>query len=361
MREDPMRHWSVSGRNLDKLRRRVRAYALMLSRRKGIARKDIAEEITQQTFEKYFSKPSLIDASKDPFPLLCTIAYGVWVDYCRKQAREIPHGTVPLDERTQSHQSLTPQQQALDSEIHHEFDQALDKLTPINRKIAFCRAYLELSWPQIGTIVGLSESAVESRWRYTIKPHLQRHLRKCISALLALPGAIAGWLQGLRDNVISTAAAAGAAAVLIQIPIPHSPEPVPAPIPPEQNIITIDPHTRVPTTVERPLPHPNAPIQRSTSSGTGTARTYRETLSARTSITDGRESQPTVRTEHSLELSPDPFSPGRQEADSNEVHTPYGTIISGGDAHTTGPIGQPPCVAGLETCSETSHPEQGSG
>ncbi|MFC6868012.1 sigma-70 family RNA polymerase sigma factor [Haloechinothrix salitolerans] len=154
--------WSVSGHNFDKLRRRVRAHVIYLCRRYNEP-VDTADEITQRTFEKYFSKPRDVDINKDPFLLLCKIANGVWIDYCRKRSREEPQGATPRDQHIRPSQDPTPQQKALESETSRRFYQTLEELTPTNRKIAFCRARLNLSWHQIGMIVGLSTSAVESR------------------------------------------------------------------------------------------------------------------------------------------------------------------------------------------------------
>lgn len=343
--------WSLSGHNFDKLRQRVRAYALSLCRRYGEP-DDTAEEITQRTFEKYFSKRRHVDATKDPFPLLCKIAHDAWVDYCRQRAHETPQGMALRDEHTHQSQDPTPQQHALEAETSRAFEKALKELTPTNRTIAFYYVRLGLPLHRIGEIVSLTTSAVESRWRRTIQPHLKRHFRNGTFSWLAFSGALTGWLHRLRDAFMTPAGSGAMAAAIFVLPIPLLPGPEPTP-PPVEQIINPDLNRRTPAAAPA-RPDRDTPDQRSTSPEVGPPPTYRQPPPMNTPAVDGEDKAP-VRTDHLFELDPDTSDSGRKEADSNKIYTPYGTVTVGGDARSTGPIAKPPCVAGPGTCLETSH------
>lgn len=241
--------WGLFGRNVSKPRKRVRKYSLPLFRNYDDP-DNTADKAAQWTFENQWSNPRGIDINNDPFPLLCKNTQDPWKDYCRQRTHETPQKTVSYDEHAHRGQALTSQQYPPDASKTRTFDQAFETLTPTNRAVAFCYAYLDLPPNRTATVVGLSTSDVEYRWRNIIQPQLQQHARKSVFSCPTLVSVVTVWLQRLRDNAVVTPPAGRAMTTIVLLlpilPITVLSGPTPAPPPPEQIIINVDPITRTP-------------------------------------------------------------------------------------------------------------------
>ena len=126
---------------------RVFSYAMTLARDKLQA-----EEITQETFFRAFSKRSSFRGDSDELTWLCAIARNYYLDETKKQNR---HEPIPEDLHDTG-KGL--EQAAMDRDTSFRIHMALHDLEEPYRETFELRVFGELSFREIGMIFGKTES-----------------------------------------------------------------------------------------------------------------------------------------------------------------------------------------------------------
>ena len=126
---------------------RVFSFAMTLA-----GEKSLAEEITQETFFRAFSKSGEFRKESDEVTWLCAIAKNYFYDERRKQKR-----TEPMPEEiADSGKSI--EQMASDRDSSFRIHVALHAMEEPFREVFELRVFGELSFREIGTIFGKTEN-----------------------------------------------------------------------------------------------------------------------------------------------------------------------------------------------------------
>ena len=126
---------------------RVYSYAMTLS-----GDRNTAEELTQETFYRAFSRLKSFRGESDPFTWLCAIAKNLFMDEKRRQSRL---ETIPEDAAAPE-ESL--EQSAADRDASFRIHKALHTLEEPYREVFELRVFGELSFRQIGSIFVKTEN-----------------------------------------------------------------------------------------------------------------------------------------------------------------------------------------------------------
>ena len=126
---------------------RVFSYAMTLSGDRGLA-----EEITQETFFRAFSRKSEYRKEADDATWLCAIAKNYFYDEKRRQSKA---GPIP-EEIPDTEKGV--EQAAVDRDSSFRIHVALHGLEEPYREIFELRIFGELSFREIGTIFGKTEN-----------------------------------------------------------------------------------------------------------------------------------------------------------------------------------------------------------
>ena len=126
---------------------RVFSYAMTLA-----GERSQAEEITQETFFRAFSKQSEFRGESDEVTWLCAIAKNYWLDEKRrgKRTEAMPEEMTDL--------GSGPEQAAVDRDSSFRIHMALHALEEPYREAFELRVFGELSFREIGTIFGKTEN-----------------------------------------------------------------------------------------------------------------------------------------------------------------------------------------------------------
>lgn len=127
---------------------RVFSYAMTLS-----GDRSQAEEITQETFFRAFSKQSEFRGESDEVTWLCAIAKNFFLDEKRRGNR-----TEPIPEEDMPDTGKSMEQKALDRDTSFRIHLALHALEEPYREVFELRVFGELSFREIGTIFGKTEN-----------------------------------------------------------------------------------------------------------------------------------------------------------------------------------------------------------
>ena len=126
---------------------RVFSYVMTLA-----GNRHAAEEITQETFCRAFSKSSGFRNESDEVTWLCAIAKNCFVDETRRLSK-----TAPIPEELPA-AGKSVEQQVTDSESSFRIHAALHTMEEPYREVFELRIFGELSFSQIGTIFGKTEN-----------------------------------------------------------------------------------------------------------------------------------------------------------------------------------------------------------
>jgi RNA polymerase sigma-70 factor (ECF subfamily) len=120
-----------------------------------------AEEAAQEAFlSAWRGLPSFRGESKFS-SWLYQLTTNACLDLRRREKRH--RGTVPLEEQLDLAGDGTPQQAAEDAELRDTLQQALHTLSDDHRQIFLLRQMRQLSYDEIGTLLGLERGTVKSR------------------------------------------------------------------------------------------------------------------------------------------------------------------------------------------------------
>ena len=126
---------------------RVFSYAMTLS-----GDRELAEEITQDTFFRAFSKQSEFRGESDEVTWLCAIAKNFWLDEKRRGKRTEAMPEEMTDTGT------GPEQAAMDRDSSFRIHMALHQLEEPYREVFELRVFGELSFREIGMIFSKTEN-----------------------------------------------------------------------------------------------------------------------------------------------------------------------------------------------------------
>lgn len=126
---------------------RVFSYAMTLA-----GERSQAEEITQETFFRAFSKQSEFRGGSDEVTWLCAIAKNYWLDEKRrgKRTEAMPEEMTDL--------GSGPEQAAVDRDSSFRIHMALHQLEEPYREVFELRVFGELSFREIGMIFSKTEN-----------------------------------------------------------------------------------------------------------------------------------------------------------------------------------------------------------
>ncbi len=126
---------------------RVFSYVMTLA-----ADRTQAEEITQETFFRAFSKQSEFRGESDEATWLCAIAKNLFLDEKRRQSR---HEAIP-EEAPDTEKGI--EQAAVDRDTSFRIHVALHAMEEPYREVFELRVFGELSFREIGVIFGKTEN-----------------------------------------------------------------------------------------------------------------------------------------------------------------------------------------------------------
>lgn len=132
---------------------------------KNIKDEDKAKDIVQDTFEKIWMRVSELNMDKAK-SYLFTTAYHTMIDYLRRDKR-----TTELEEH---HEDLSLTHNTY-NDLKNVINEALTRLTDVQRSVVMLRDYEGYSYQEIGEITGLNESQVKVyiyRARLALKEYL---------------------------------------------------------------------------------------------------------------------------------------------------------------------------------------------
>lgn len=121
--------------------------------------KDIAEEITQETFFKVLKKIDTFKGESKISSWITEIAKNTYFNYLKKHKREAVLDTKEIDETTSSQEtSAGSEQDFLNKLLTKEIHTLLHKLNEPYREVFWMRVFGELSFKEIGSIHGKTEN-----------------------------------------------------------------------------------------------------------------------------------------------------------------------------------------------------------
>ena len=118
---------------------------------KNIKNRDLARDIVQDSYEKLWRKVNQVSFEKVK-SYLFTTAYHTMIDYIRKDKK------IENIDDTETNQLFHSRQY---SDLQEILNEALDKLSEIQRSVILLRDYEGYSYQEIGDITGLTESQVK--------------------------------------------------------------------------------------------------------------------------------------------------------------------------------------------------------
>jgi len=120
-----------------------------------------AEEVAQEAFvAAWKGLPSFRGESKFS-SWLYQLTSNAAIDFLRREKRH--RGATPIEDEVELAAPGTPQQAAEEAELRQALQQALAQLTPEHRQIFLLRQMQQMSYEEIGRLLGLESGTVKSR------------------------------------------------------------------------------------------------------------------------------------------------------------------------------------------------------
>lgn len=112
----------------------------------------MAEELTQQTFYKAFIHIKKFEGRCSLYTWLCQIAKNEWLMECRKKK------TFPINEQYKAEDAANPEIQVIQRVRQKQIHDAIRRLPALYRDVLILRTYGELSFAEIASNMGKTES-----------------------------------------------------------------------------------------------------------------------------------------------------------------------------------------------------------
>lgn len=115
---------------------------------------DIAEELTQETFYKMIRKINTYKGQSNISVWLCEIAKNLWYDELRKNKRKI----ISSEETEEIISNENIEEDYISKENVLKIRKRIDKLDELTKRVLYLRLNSDLSFKEIGEILGKSET-----------------------------------------------------------------------------------------------------------------------------------------------------------------------------------------------------------
>ena len=146
---------------------RVYSYAVTLS-----GNRQLAEEITQETFFRAISTEHEFRGESESFTWLCAIAKNLFIDEKRRQSK---FEDAPLDEQPDDKKSI--EKRLMDADTSIRIHRILHGMEEPYKEVFQLRVFGELSFAEIGSIFGKTETWARvtfHRARIMIKERMEK-------------------------------------------------------------------------------------------------------------------------------------------------------------------------------------------
>ena len=120
-----------------------------------------AEEVAQEAFVAAWKGLPAFRGESKFSSWLYQLTTNAAIDFLRREKRH--RAAVPMEDEPEPAAPDTPQQAVEESEVRQALQQALDTLTPEHREIFLLRQMRQLSYEEIGRLLGLESGTVKSR------------------------------------------------------------------------------------------------------------------------------------------------------------------------------------------------------
>lgn len=120
-----------------------------------------AEEVAQEAFVAAWKGMPAFRGESKFSSWLYQLTTNAAIDFLRREKRH--RATTPIEDEVDLAAPGTPQQAAEAAEVRQTLQQALDTLTPEHREIFLLRQMRQLSYEEIGRLLGLEAGTVKSR------------------------------------------------------------------------------------------------------------------------------------------------------------------------------------------------------
>ena len=120
-----------------------------------------AEEVAQEAFVAAWKGMPAFRGESKFSSWLYQLTTNAAIDFLRREKRH--RATTPIEDEVDLAAPGTPQQAAEAAEVRQALQQALDTLTPEHREIFLLRQMRQLSYEEIGRLLGLEAGTVKSR------------------------------------------------------------------------------------------------------------------------------------------------------------------------------------------------------
>ena len=120
-----------------------------------------AEEVAQEAFVAAWKGLPAFRGESKFSSWLYQLTTNAAIDFLRREKRH--RAAVPMEDEPEPATPDTPQQAVEESEVRQALQQALDTLTPEHREIFLLRQMRQLSYEEIGRLLGLEAGTVKSR------------------------------------------------------------------------------------------------------------------------------------------------------------------------------------------------------
>ena len=120
-----------------------------------------AEEVAQEAFVAAWKGLPAFRGESKFSSWLYQLTTNAAIDFLRREKRH--RAAVPMEDEPEPATPDTPQQAVEESEVRQALQQALDTLTPEHREIFLLRQMRQLSYEEIGRLLGLECGTVKSR------------------------------------------------------------------------------------------------------------------------------------------------------------------------------------------------------
>ena len=120
-----------------------------------------AEEVAQEAFVAAWKGMPAFRGESKFSSWLYQLTTNAAIDFLRREKRH--RATTPIEDEVDLAAPGTPQQAAEAAEVRQTLQQALDTLTPEHREIFLLRQMRQLSYEEIGQLLGLEAGTVKSR------------------------------------------------------------------------------------------------------------------------------------------------------------------------------------------------------
>lgn len=128
----------------------IEKYLFCLSRNR-----DIAEELTQETFTKAVSKINTYNGECKLSVWLCQIAKHLWYDYCRRNKRMV---NVDINDLLEIQDLYEIEDYVIAKEERNELYDRLKVLDNRTRRVMYLKLIGELTFREIGLIMNMNEN-----------------------------------------------------------------------------------------------------------------------------------------------------------------------------------------------------------